>query len=145
MVLINGWLIYKTKETSQIWDWGFLQFFWKMLYIEHWYVDHVWWLFFSDKIGLLSFYISYIFNSFRTVNFYFPTCMVSSVIYLQSPFPSPLESVKTLLDLADHSSHISTMERQEFVQKVISWALNFAVTTQQKQTFVNLLQTHLEN
>ncbi|WAQ97877.1 hypothetical protein MAR_022250 [Mya arenaria] len=63
----------------------------------------------------------------------------------QAPFPNPLESVKTLLDVASHSSHISRVERQQFAQKVISWALNFACTTQQKQTFLTLLQSHLEN
>ncbi|KAL4230770.1 Gem-associated protein 5 [Mactra antiquata] len=63
----------------------------------------------------------------------------------QSPFPNPLEVVEMLLDLAYHSSHISSVERQEYVQKVVTWALNFAVTTQQKQTFVDMLQTHLES
>ncbi|XP_053399556.1 gem-associated protein 5-like [Mercenaria mercenaria] len=63
----------------------------------------------------------------------------------QSPFPNPLESVSVLIDLANHSAHISTVERQEFVQKVVTWALNFSVTTDQKQTFVGLLQSNLES
>lgn len=66
------------------------------------------------------------------------------LFYFQSPFPNPLESVNVLVDLAHQSSHITTVERQEFVQKVITWALNFAVTTEQKQTFLDILQSNLE-
>ncbi|KAH3858152.1 hypothetical protein DPMN_100772 [Dreissena polymorpha] len=63
----------------------------------------------------------------------------------QALFPSPLESVRSLVEVAGHSSHISTVERQQLAQKVIMWALNFACTSQQKQNFLNLLQAQIEH
>ena len=63
----------------------------------------------------------------------------------QAPFPNPLESVKPLLEVCSHSSHITRVEQQEFVQKVLTWAMSFAITSQQKQMFVDLLQNQLDS
>ncbi|KAL3879661.1 hypothetical protein ACJMK2_031948, partial [Sinanodonta woodiana] len=63
----------------------------------------------------------------------------------QTPFPNPLESVKILMDVCTHCPKITQLERRDFAQKAISWTLNFATTTQHKQTFIELLQAHMGN
>ncbi|KAK3580429.1 hypothetical protein CHS0354_035471 [Potamilus streckersoni] len=63
----------------------------------------------------------------------------------QTSFPNPLESVKILMDVCTHCPKITQLERRDFAQKAITWTLNFATTTQHKQTFIDLLQTHMGN
>ena len=76
-------------------------------------------------------------------------CLVGSLTALacmfQAPFPNPLDAVKNLLDVSKYSSQVQAVQQKEFVQKVINWALNFAVTTQQKEMFIGYLQSQFNS
>lgn len=70
--------------------------------------------------------------------------IIGSYFYLQVPFPNPMDSVKILLSMC--SSEVFTQaERNQFAEKVISWAMKFSVSTQQKDVLLESLhkiQTH---
>ncbi|KAK3100512.1 hypothetical protein FSP39_021082 [Pinctada imbricata] len=58
---------------------------------------------------------------------------------IQAPFPNPMDSVRLLLDVCQSSQVLTNIERQQFTERAVTWALRFSVTTQQKDLLMELL------
>ena len=63
-----------------------------------------------------------------------PKCYNARLVLLQVPFPNPFLSVETLLSvcLSSDSQLLSGVDKHNYVKSLQSWAMHFAVTSQQR-------------
>ncbi|XP_076070667.1 gem-associated protein 5-like isoform X2 [Mytilus galloprovincialis] len=65
---------------------------------------------------------------------------------IQTPFPNPMDSVKLLLVMCGKSDSLTENERHMFAEKIVTWAMKYAVSSQQKDSIIDHMHqalTHL--
>ncbi|CAG2198262.1 GEMIN5 [Mytilus edulis] len=65
---------------------------------------------------------------------------------IQTPFPNPMDSVKLLLVMCGKSDSLTENARHMFAEKIVTWAMKYAVSSQQKDSIIDHMHqalTHL--